>query len=352
MNPAFKYQKIKEFLPLFNKTISQMVDGWEELIKKSNNKQIVFEPHSWLTKMTLDVLGKAVFNFDFNALKEDSSPFLDSYNFIMSRIFDPIRFLAPVLIDSLPIEKSKRFYAEIDKFTNLMQGVIEKKRKEKDENPDLLGMMLNSADSGQLTDQELRNNIFIFFLAGHDTTAGTLSFAMGCLALYPDVQQKLYEEVQSVIGPEGPTSIEDIQKLEYTSRFIKEVMRCYPAAPFLQRMVGQDDSFKGYTIPKGSVVGISIYGLQHSKKEWGNPEVFDPDRHKDKMENHYSWSAFGGGPRTCLGNNFSLLEQKVFLVELVKRFKVEPLPGMKGIETPSFGLWHAKNLNVILKSRV
>jgi cytochrome P450 family 4 len=275
----------------------------------------------------------------------------------MNRIFNPVRFLFPVLMDSLPIESTKRFHVEIDRFTSLMQDVIDKRRSEGiSEGTDLLSMMLNSQDHGQMTDHELRCNLFLFFLAGHDTTAGTLSFAIGCLALYPDIQQKVYDEIKRTFGDKPITNFEDIQKLEYTANFLKEVMRLYPAAPAIQRNTAHDDTFTveghEYHIPKESIISVSIYGLHHSDKLWKDASKLNPDRYHDEgKQYHYAWSGFGGGPRMCIGNNFSMLEQKMFIAELVRNFEIEALPGQKEIEIPSFGLLYAKNLHVCYKLR-
>jgi len=177
---------------------------------------------------------------------------------------------------------------------------------------------------------------------------------MAILALHPEEQEKLYQEVMEVCGDESPT-YEHTKKFQYMSLFIKEVMRIYPPAALLRRELTQDDSFNGYHFNAGDSVFIDIHGIHHSPEIWEKPEEFIPERHLPSAiaeKNHYSWMGFGGGPRICIGNNFSLLEQKLFIALLLQKFKVKASPGQTKIELPvTPGLLKPINSKVVLTKR-
>jgi len=164
-------------------------------------------------------------------------------------------------------------------------------------------------------------------LAGHETTATALTYECICLARYPDIQEKIYQEIQNTIGDNVPT-IDDLSKLSYLDCFINETMRLHPAAPFLPtRVATKDFKYNNHVIPKDTIVGIHIAAVQKNPEFWPNPEKFDPDRflpENRKGRHHYAFLPFSSGPRQCIGNVFSLIEQRLFLTRLIQKFRVLP----------------------------
>jgi cytochrome P450 len=168
----------------------------------------------------------------------------------------------------------------------------------------------------------------LFTLAGHDTTANALSFAIHALARDPDLQQKAREEAISVLGdaPKDvyPTS-EDIKQFHFINRVIKETLRFSgPATTGTPRRTTQDTEVAGYYVPKGTPVVVNIYDLHHNPTLWNDPEKFDPSRFVDGGESDQkagggiAYAPFYNGQRMCIGMQFSLDEQRVMLSCLCK----------------------------------
>ncbi|KXN74930.1 cytochrome P450, partial [Conidiobolus coronatus NRRL 28638] len=179
-----------------------------------------------------------------------------------------------------------------------------------------------------LTDKELINNLNIFFIAGHDTTANTLSYAMYHLAKNQHVQDKLRAEIYSTLQVDPntkdlviPTS-EQLKSMNYLACFIKEVMRITPAVLQVNRELQSDYTIPTdkVVLPKGTQVMLSIYSIQHDPKIYPKPEEFDPERFLVGKYDTDIYMPFGGGTRMCVGMNFSLMEQKVYLSLLLQKF--------------------------------
>jgi len=188
----------------------------------------------------------------------------------------------------------------------------------------------SSDSTGSLTLKELIANIWVFYLAGHDTTSAALICACNCLRNYPKIQEKVYQEIKSVIGLENSPTEEDLEKLVYLDCFIQEVLRMYPPVPAIGNMLAEKDiQYKDMIIPKGSRVGINIQSLHLNPEHWEDPMKFDPERfnaENRKGRNHFLHLPFSAGPRQCIGIQFSLLEQKLFLTRLLQKYQIiDPL---------------------------
>eukprot|EP01102_Stenamoeba_stenopodia_P007990 TRINITY_DN2261_c0_g1_i2.p1 TRINITY_DN2261_c0_g1~~TRINITY_DN2261_c0_g1_i2.p1 ORF type:complete len:496 (-),score=119.42 TRINITY_DN2261_c0_g1_i2:118-1605(-) len=359
MNPAFRIQMLKSFTEGFVEKIQIFLDILDKRLHEaeSKNEQFVFEPNDLLQKMTLDVLGRAVFDYDFKYMNSDKEDeFITSYNSVLHKLLTPKFILFPWLASSGLFGAQE----EMNKFDKFLFEVIERRRKSMAEHPDiepkdLLGLMLKSVDDAVLTDRQLRDNVFVFFLAGHETTAGTLASALYSMAKNPREQVKLLEDSKIVKG-NAPT-YEQTQKLEYIPLFIREVMRLYSSVTMSPtRETLKEERLGDFTIKKNTRVIVNVAGIHHSPSCWKDPDQFNPTRFLHKsMESETedmttAWMAFGGGPRACLGNNFSLLEQKLFLAMFVQRFEVLEYPGYEYKE-PVIGLQKPLDLKVIIKRR-
>jgi len=189
------------------------------------------------------------------------------------------------------------------------------------------GNMTEEEDKKILSDKELQSNVSIFFVAGHETTSTALSFGISLLAKHQDIQEKMRKEIIEILGNEKP-NFENIKKVNYVTYFIKETMRHFPPVEFIPpKLTTKDVELEGYHIPKDTLVGGSVFAVHFSKEIYGDPENFRPERWspeeqlKKKIPSN-AWIPFSNGPRICVGNNFSLLEQKIFYVELLSRFKI------------------------------
>jgi cytochrome P450 len=195
-----------------------------------------------------------------------------------------------------------------------------------------LSLLLNAQDpeGGQgLSDAEVRDQALIFLLAGHETTATSLTFTLHLLGLHPEAQQKVRDEAIAVLGDRLPDHA-DTSKLTYSTMAIKEAMRLYPAVYVIPRLVVKDDVVGGYRLPAGSVAALSAWVTHRHPDFWDDAERFDPERFtpdKEKARHRYAYFPFGGGPRACIGQYFSMLESIVMTPVLVRAFQFTSPPG-------------------------
>ncbi|CDS03773.1 hypothetical protein LRAMOSA01174 [Lichtheimia ramosa] len=301
--------------------------------------------HDYMVRWTLDALGLFAFDFDFNAIQAKDNEWVARYNTVMSSAFDIPHMVFPSL-DTwlLPFNPSrKRQHAEADKFLGMIDQIILEKRKTlqnkslttegQDEEKDLLTMMIEAENSGEgvLTNQELRNNVVVFFVAGHDTTANALSTLIYELAVNQDVQAKARKEAIQVLGEASenivPTA-EQTREMTYINMVIKENLRIHPPAPGSATRIAQEDTeLAGEVIPKGTRVVLEIHEMHHNPNIWNKPEEFQPERfisggEADQLARRgIAWLPFSNGSRQCLGMNFSLTEQRVLLPMLLRKYE-------------------------------
>ncbi|XP_035215013.1 cytochrome P450 3A19-like [Stegodyphus dumicola] len=186
-----------------------------------------------------------------------------------------------------------------------------------------------------LSHDELVAQCVIFFLAGYETTASTLSFITYALALNQDVQDKLREEVDEAIkANNGELTYDAIQSMKYLDNVISETLRLYSPAIRTERYAEADYKLgdTGITIPKGMVITIPIYAIHRDPKYYPDPEKFNPDRFSPEeraKRDQYTYLPFGHGPRNCMGMRFALMEIKICLAEVVRNFKIKRCPQTK-----------------------
>jgi len=179
------------------------------------------------------------------------------------------------------------------------------------------------------SEEQLENNLFLFFIAGHETTAAALSWALYLLARHPDVQKRVQDELDSVLKGNHVDN-DSVKELWYLDMVIKEVLRWgSPIAIIVSRKAQEDIQIDKYVIPKDTPIALGIHAVHHHPEFWPNPEVFDPERfapNKATKQHPFAFLPFSLGRRVCIGNNFSLLEQKIFLSTLLQKFTISVPP--------------------------
>ncbi|NJQ03483.1 cytochrome P450 [Streptomyces zingiberis] len=192
---------------------------------------------------------------------------------------------------------------------------------------DLLSLLTRAGndDDGTLTPAEIRDQVLVFLIAGHETTATSLTFALHLLGHHPEVQERAREEVERVLGDRPPTAA-DLDALPYLTQVLKESMRLYPAAPVFGRNAVRETVIDGVTIPAGGEALVVPWAIHRHPDHWEDPERFDPDRFLPERERdrpRYAWLPFGGGPRACIGQHFSMLESVLALAAFLRAFTIE-----------------------------
>ncbi|CAO3681672.1 unnamed protein product [Umbelopsis ramanniana] len=231
----------------------------------------------------------------------------------------------------------------MDDLNEIFYTIIEKKRRtlaktkdsSEDAEKDLLTLMLEAnAESkdvkDRLSDSELRDDLSVFFLAGHDTTSNALSFALYYLAVHPQIQERARKEVVDILGDGDdivfPTASQ-CSDMKYIYMIMKETLRLNPPAQQSTLRENKEDyELAGTLIPKGSSILADIYSTHHNPSVWNDPERFIPERFAPEGESEskagsgLAWVPFGNGARQCIGMNFSLAEQKVVLAMMLRKF--------------------------------
>jgi cytochrome P450 len=174
-----------------------------------------------------------------------------------------------------------------------------------------------------MTDRQLRDEMMTLFLAGHETTANALTWALYVLACHPDVEARVAEEVDRVLAGRSPT-VTDLADLPYGEMVIRETIRLYPPAPGFGREPVEEVNIGGYDVAKGSLVFANTYAMQHDERFFADAGHFDPERFAAGWEERiprYAYLPFGSGPRVCIGNGFAMMETRLILAAMVQRYR-------------------------------
>lgn len=217
-----------------------------------------------------------------------------------------------------------KFNQQYKILNEIVQKLIqaEKERTQTNEAQSVLARLVHASDpeTGQsMSDGEIRDEVLTLMLAGHETTAHTLTWVVGLLARFPAYQQKLLTEIET-------SEESDYLKRPWLMSIIREAMRLYPAFPVLSRKARIASQLGPYAIAANTNVVIPIYVMQRSEANWPKALEFMPERFFDEeAEKSYAFLPFSKGPRRCIGELFAMAEISCVLVEFFKRFKFEPI---------------------------
>ncbi|HKL36698.1 MAG TPA: cytochrome P450 [Salegentibacter sp.] len=230
---------------------------------------------------------------------------------------------------------------------NILSKIVQERRDSKEKYDDLLDMLLEAKyDDGNFMDEEqLIDEILILFTAGHETTSNSLTFTAQLLALNPEWQEKIYEEI-STLKEQDLDLMSYVTKCQITQQVIEESMRLYPPAYFIDRVNLEEDEFEGKYFEPGSNLLFSLHEVHRHPNLWEDPDDFKPERFAEggrKFSSQYF--PFGAGPRKCIGNNFAMFEMIIAVTELVSQYKI--VPGFDEIDIKP--LITLKPKNAILK---
>ena len=269
--------------------------------------ELVGEMH----RFALRVVGRILFGTDVEQafeVIERTLPALQEYS--LKRGFSPLK--PPRTWPTPANRRAGRLQAELHA---LCDGIIagRRDRRVRDDREDLVTLLVHAenAEDGSLDAEELREQVLIFLLAGHETTATALAFALHLLAGHPEEQRRVRDEVDQALGGPGgrePTA-DDMEALPYLTMVLKEAMRLYPSAPVIGRRAVAEAEIDGVRIPAGADLLVSPWVTQRHPDHWPDAERFDPSRFTPEAEAgrpRYAWFPFGGGPRACIGQHLWL----------------------------------------------
>jgi cytochrome P450 len=212
----------------------------------------------------------------------------------------------------------------VDEGRDILRGFIAQRRADPNNYDDLLDMLLHSTyeDGTHMDDDQLVDEILVLFIAGHETTANALSFALQLIANHPTAQQTIREQALSQNESNG--LMPWLGGMEYVKQCIEETLRLYPPAYVTDRVALEDDQCGDYTIPAGSIWLISFYEMHHRSDLWEKPEQFIPERFETERARKYRdfYFPFGAGPRMCVGNNFAMFEMMLAITRVLQSYRI------------------------------
>lgn len=314
---AFKKSKIEAFAPQFIQSAEKTKQIWEEKLKEG---PIIDITHSMM-RNTLQSAVSTMFTQGVGSqMKEiirDFAILNEVANFRIKRILN-----WPLWV---PVKENRR-YSKANKNLHLILRNIITGRRESSENlDDLMGLLMGAKDEdtgSMFSDEELRYQLLSVLLGGVDTSANTLAFAWYLLAKLPDIAEKVRKEAEIAFS-KNESGIQILNDLDYTKRFISEVLRLYPPVPIFGRTALNEDEWNGFKIPKGMLVITSPFVIHRNPKYWSDPEKVDPDRHlleNSKKRVPFAYFPYGGGPRICLGMGYAQIQLPLTLSYLIRHF--------------------------------
>ncbi|WP_217592056.1 cytochrome P450 [Cohnella sp. GbtcB17] len=306
-----------------------------------------------ISNITFAIIAKTLFSLDGH---EHSRSIREPYELINRMCAERMRSLVSVPL-FVGTAKNKAYKSALEALDRAVYDIIKQRRL----NPaigegDLLSVLLSSKDDqgNGMTDQELRDELMIMFIAGHETSANALSWAFSYILKQPEVERKLYEEWDRVLQGEAPTDA-DYMKLTYTQNVLWEAMRLRSPSFFTGRSAINDVELGPIKIKKGQSVLFSPYAIHHNPAYFPNPESFIPERFEDdyvKRIPQFSYIPFGGGPRGCIGNHFAMLEMVIALCMIGQRHRLQLKAGHPPIEMePLMTLRPKDGIEVLVGSR-
>lgn len=344
--PAFHRESLKGFADTMGQVTADFVEQWKRGIARGG---AAFDLHAEMMRLTFRIVGKTLLSADLEA---DARDFGEALNVGLKWSNEYVESLVRVP-PWVPLPKNIEFRKAQRTIEGVVKRVVDERRASSEQKRDLLGMLMSVVDETtgeKMNDQQLMDELLTLVLAGHETTANAMSFALYLLSRYPDVARRARAEARSVLSGRTPT-LEDLQALPYTRAVIEETLRLYPPAWVVERISLEQDEVLGHHIPKDSIVAVSPYAMHRNPRYWHNPEGFDPERFMkpDPDRPKLAYMPFGGGPRTCIGNAFAMMEMLIALAMLLDAFELDLVPGFRLDLDPSVtlrpkrGVWmHAR----------
>jgi cytochrome P450 len=320
---------------------SDHVAGWEGRTDGS-----LIDVSEAMTELTLDVVGRALFG---TTLADTADRLRPAVGMGMDTAVGAARlqsvlslprwsidlvgrlvFRSPVLPPSV-----RRIQTAMRTIDDVVREIITARRHHDGEPTDMVGLLLaaRDVDGNAMTEQQVRDELVTFMLAGHETTANALAWLWYLLAENPEARDRLHVEVDAVVG-DGALSAEAAESLPWTSACVQEALRLYPPAWILEREAIADDEVDGRRIPKGATLHLSIYSVHRDPRWWPDPERFDPERFlgdTDRSRPRGAYLPFGAGRRVCIGQPFALLEATLIAATVAQRWQLD-LDGTEVVE--------------------
>jgi cytochrome P450 len=343
IHPLFHQERLAGFA-------AEMVEASERVSERWGDGDEV-EMVADMTELTLAIVGRTLFEAD---LERDARDVGEAMT-VALEAFD--RFMVPgaALLERLPLPSTRRFQAARARLDTIIEGMIDERLADPGSHGDLLTMLLEARDgegSDGMSHAQIRDEAMTIFLAGHETTAQSLSWTWYLLSENPEAEARLHEELDGVLGRRSP-NMADVERLPYTRAVVAESMRLYPPAWAIARRALTELELGGYRITRGSIVVTSPWIVHRDARWFPEPERFDPERWlaDDPARPRSAYFPFGGGTRLCIGERYAWIEGMLVLATLASRWRAKLVEGHPVEPLPRITLRPRHGLRMVLQAR-
>lgn len=306
--PSFHNDRFPGYTEVFAATAEASSSAWHT----GQHLDVTREMMTLTARATMET----IFSGELHADVVDRS--IDDTTTLVRGVFR--RMLTPPLLSRLPIPFNRRFDEARARLLDVVATIVANRRADPTDHGDLMSSLLGAVDDGAtLTDAELADQVLTFFIGGTETAANTLAWALHLLATHPDVQEQVTAEARAADGVRPPP-LDGV-----TGRVLTETLRLFPPAWLFTRTLTADTELGGVELPRGTVVAVSPYLIQHRGDLYRDPDRFDPGRWAGRAPDRSAYLPFGAGARKCIGDRFALTEMVTALHAVLRRWRVEPL---------------------------
>ncbi len=343
VQPAFSRQRLEGYAAAIADEARRAVEGWRDGETRDLSRDMM--------ELTLRVVSRTLFGHDVSRDVGDVAEAMRAFQDVLSR-----PDLLPAWAPSPWRARSARASATLDR---IIYGMIDRRRG--GEAPpgaeDLLQMLVTAVDQegdgGGLSRRELRDQLVTLFLAGHETTSHALTWTLYLLSQNPAAERALQAELDAALGGRAPGAA-DLDGLPWTEQVLKESMRLYPPVYMVARQAAEDAVVGGYRVPRGSEVVLWIYHTHRDPRWFPDHAAFRPERFAADEEAklpRLAWLPFGAGPRACIGRSFAMMEAKLILAAVARRWRLELAPGHPVEVLPRVTLVPRHGMKMVVRAR-
>ena len=346
IQPAFSHDRLANFATIMTDATQELMERWCERARRSEQVDLVSEFRS----LTLTIVGRTLFSTDLTGRVRPLSEALD-----IGREYSAERSWALMkLPEGFPTPRNRGYRDAVRRSFGVVSELIEEHRREPGEYEDLIAILLaaRDAETGEaMSNQQLLDETSTLLLAGHETTSVALAWAFYLLALHPDAEHQLRDELKTVLDNRIPT-VADLSNLKFTRMVLEESMRLYPPAWTISRTAIGDDEIRQQRIRAGDEILLLQYVTHRHPDFWDEPDQFRPERfsaENSATRPRYAYFPFGGGPRQCVGIHFAMMEAQLVLATITSRFSSNLVPGHPVVPEPSVTLRPRDGIPIMLE---
>ncbi|XP_072032333.1 cholesterol 24-hydroxylase-like [Amphiura filiformis] len=330
LNKAFHRRFLKDFMDPFNASTELFLDKLSE--KADGKTPISMVEH--LNRVTLDVISKVAFDLDLGIIEDENSFFNQTVLIAFEAALEGSSMSSKSWNSSYKEEVRRAIRTIRETGRECLSKRIDEMNSGKEVQEDILTYIIKSSQEVKGDDREkmevMIDEFILFFFAGQETTANLLSFTVLVLGQHPKILKRLREEVKTVVGDRVNITFDDINRLEYMNLVLKETLRLWGPASGIARKVTYDCNIAGYKIPAGTICQFNGYAMARIEEYFQNAEKFDPERFKREEDmTPHTYFPFSFGPKSCIGQQFAMIEARLVLSKFLQRFKFELVPGQK-----------------------